>query len=194
MGNEKNEIEPGEKETSKILSLKEAMGAIKTDTKFFLKEKTGIVILSSILLLMVWGYHGNIELLHFAIGSWIFPCEAGCVRIPILSFIPWDRELISFWGGALLLVVIPCCIVRFYFKQPLSMYGLALPAKGKRTTGFLVFLIFMALAVASMLIAAKDKDMQALYPFYKTFTSIPINPLVIIASLSASNFKRSPSI
>lgn len=141
--------------------------------RFFLREKVGIIILSTILLLMLWGYHGNLELLSIFFKSWTFPCEKGCVRSTIFSFVPWDRELISFLGGAILLVLVPIGIIRLYFKQSLSSYGLSLPVQGKRKAAWMVFAVFMVFTAASMVIASGDHDMQALYPFYKTFTSIP---------------------
>jgi membrane protease YdiL (CAAX protease family) len=154
-------------------SAKEVFKLIGTYFRFFLREKVGVVILSTILLLLLWGYHGNLDLLKVFIKSWEFPCESGCDRTPIISGIPWDRELISFLGGALLLVVMPVLIIRFYFKQPLGNYGLLLPPKGKRKAGVIIFLVFMAITSVSMYVAAGNQDMQALYPFYKTFTGIP---------------------
>jgi hypothetical protein len=173
MENEKNPYNKQEVSFRDAASTKAVLGSIGQYLRFFLWEKVGIVILSTILLLLLWGNHGNLELLHFFIHSWNFPCEAGCVRVPILPSIPFDRELISFWGGALLLVVVPGCIVHFYFKDSLGSYGLALPARGKRKAGFMVFVIFLCLAGISMYVAALNLDMQALYPFYKTFTGIP---------------------
>ena len=142
--------------------------------KQFFKEKPGIIILSTIILLMAWGYHGNLELLKCFIPAWSPPGIDTLSRPPILSWVPWDRELISFWGGAFLLVIIPSLVIIFIFKQPLNLYGLGLPPKGKRTMGLVFFLALVILFCYPFYIAAKhhgEISMQSVYPSYKTFHS-----------------------
>lgn len=140
--------------------------------KPFFCHKPSIIILSAIILIMAWGYHGNLDLLKLIIPDWSPPGVDTLTRTPILCWVPWDRELISFWGGAFLLVVIPALIIIFCFKQPLSMYGLGLPPKGKRMTGLVFFLSLVIVFAYPFYIASKnhgDNSMQSVYPFYKTF-------------------------
>lgn len=139
--------------------------------KFFFTEKPGLIILTSILLLFVWGYHGNFDLLKLILPQWSNPGENTDTRVPILSWVPWDRELISFWGGALVVVFIPILVITIGFKQPLSDYGLAFPRKGKRLMGLWLFLTLVILLAYPFYIASKDSGMQGVYPFYKTFSS-----------------------
>jgi len=140
--------------------------------KSFFKEKIGIVILSAILLIMLWGYHGNLDLLQFVIKDWSAPGLFMDTRPQILSWVPWDRELISFWMGAFLLVIIPTIIIRFGFKHRIRDYGLALPTKEKRTAGFILFTTLVVISIFPFYLAAKNADMQLVYPFYKQFFSI----------------------
>jgi len=138
----------------------------------FFKERPAQIIGSAFLLLMLWGYHGELELLKFIIPSWTPPGVEVSTRTPLISFVPWDRELISFWGGAFLVVIIPMLIIKFGFKQKLSDYGLGLPEKGKRLLGLTVFLTLTLLCLFPFYIGAKDLGMQSVYPFYKNLTSV----------------------
>ena len=115
--------------------------------KRFFVERPGQIIGSAFSLIMIWVYHGNIELLGCFLPDWVVPGSDPGQRSQILSGISWDQELISFWVGALLLVVIPCFIIRFGFKQPLSNYGLGLPPKGRRVLAVLTFLILTAISL-----------------------------------------------
>ena len=138
----------------------------------FFKERPGQIIGSAFLLIMLWGYHGELELLKFIIPAWTPPGVDVSTRTSIISFVPWDRELISFWVGAILVVIIPMIIIRFGFKQKFSDYGLGLPEKGKRLLSLAVFLTLTILCLFPFYIGAKDTGMQSVYPFYKNFTSV----------------------
>jgi hypothetical protein len=150
---------------------KELLSLIGKTLKLYFSQKPFLIIFSAFLLLMLWGYHGNLELLKLLIPSWTEPGSDPAGRKPILPWVPWDRELISFWGGAFLVVVIPILIIRFFFKEPLRNYGLALPPKEKRTQALGAFLLLMLLA-PTFYIGSLDKGMQATYPFYKNFSSV----------------------
>ncbi|HMS66459.1 MAG TPA: hypothetical protein PKD83_14540, partial [Ignavibacteria bacterium] len=119
--------------------ISDVLKLIWSTLKTFYNERPGQIIGSAFLLIMIWGYHGNLELLKLVIPDWSDPGVDIGKRVPILSFAPWDRELISFWGGAALLVFIPMLIIKFGFKQKLSDYGLGLPPKGKRAFAVTVF-------------------------------------------------------
>lgn len=138
----------------------------------FFKDRLSIIILSSILLIMLWGYHGNLDLLKFIVKDWSPPGQATTTRLPVLPWVPWDRELISFWSGAFLLVVVPVLIIRFGFKQSPGEYGLAFPSKEKRRAGFVLFITLFLISLYPFYIAAKNAEMQAVYPFYKQFSGV----------------------
>ena len=137
----------------------------------FLKERPGQIIGSAFLLIMIWGTHGKLELLKYIWPDWRGPGQNLNDRPILLPGIPWDHELISFWGGALLVVVIPLIIIKFGFKQPLSHYGLGLPPKGRRMLALWTFLTLTLICVPAFWIGAHDPGMQQVYPFYKPFSS-----------------------
>lgn len=133
------------------------------------KERPGQIIGLAFILIMLWGTHGRIELLQ-----WIWPDYRGpgiyTGRSQLLAGVPWDHELISFWGGALLLVVIPVCVIKFVFRQPLSSYGLGLPPKGRRALALWTFLTLTVLSVPAFWLGAQNEEMRAIYPFYRPFS------------------------
>ncbi|MBE7173118.1 MAG: CPBP family intramembrane metalloprotease [Williamsia sp.] len=143
--------------------------AIKT----FFKERPGQIIMSAYLLLMLWGYHGNLELLHLVWNDYKGPGIELGTRPQLIAGIPWDNELISFWGGAFLVVVVPVLIIRFGFKEPLSSYGLGLPPRGRRSLAVIGTLVLLVVSLPAFYTGAHHPDMQALYPFYRPFTGVP---------------------
>ncbi len=147
--------------------LKLIWGSIKT----FFKERPGQIIGSAFLLIMLWGFHGNLEILNFVIPDWSYPGVDIYSRASLLHFVPWDREIISFFAGVFLVVIIPVFIIKFGFKQNLSDYGLGLPPKGKRMLGTMVFLTLTLFCILPFYIASNDKSMQEVYPFYKNLHS-----------------------
>lgn len=152
--------------------LSDVLKLIWTTVKTFYNERPGQIIGSAFLLIMVWGYHGNLELLKLIIPNWSDPGINTDTRIPLLSFVPWDRELISFWGGAIIVVFIPMLIIKFGFKQKLSDFGLGLPPKGKRSFAAAVFFTLTIICLIPFYFGSKDPGMQNVYPFYKSFSSI----------------------
>src|SRR5262249_47316717 len=110
----------------------------------FFKERPGQIIGSAFILLMVWGHHGKLELLRFVWPSWRGPGAKLPDRPSLLAGIPWDHELISFWGGALLVVVIPVLLIKFGFRQSLAEYGLGLPPSGRRSLAVWTFVTLTA--------------------------------------------------
>ena len=138
----------------------------------FFTEKPGIIILSAIVLLMLWGYHGELELLKMVWPAWHGPGIDIGSRPQIIPGIPWDNELISFWGGAILLVIVPILIIRFGFKQKLADYGFGLPPKNRRKLAWWVFIILTVLSLPAFIMSTGDADMQKLYPLYKPFDNV----------------------
>jgi hypothetical protein len=139
--------------------------------RFFI-ERPGQIIGSAFILIMIWGYHGRLEFLKFLLPGWLGPGSDPVTRLPILPYIPWDQELISFWIGALLLVIVPCLIIRLGFKQSLTAYGLGLPPKGRRKLAVLTFLMLTGLSLPAFWFGTKDGAMQSVYPLYRgTFSN-----------------------
>ena len=138
----------------------------------FPKERTGQIIGSAFFLLMLWGYHGNLELLKFILPGWVGPGVDIGSRQQIIPGLLWDNELISFWGGAFLLVILPILMIKFVFKQKLADYGLGLPPKGRRKLALMVFLALTVICIPAFLFATNDAGMRATYPFYRPFPTV----------------------
>jgi hypothetical protein len=135
-------------------------------------ERTGQIIGSAFILLMLWGYHGNFELLKLILPDWRGPGVDIGHRPALIPGVPWDNELISFWGGAVLLVVIPMLLIKFVYKQNLADYGLGLPPPGRRKLAMQTFLSLVAISLPAFLIATHNADMRATYPFYRPFSGV----------------------
>ena len=135
----------------------------------FFVERPGQIIGSAFFLIMLWGYHGELELLKLIWPVWSGPGKDLGNRSVLLPGIPWDHELISFCAGALLLVIIPMAIIKFGFKQSISDYGLGLPPKGRRALAALIFLVLMLIGLPLFWFGAHNPDMRAVYPFYRPF-------------------------
>ena len=119
-----------------------------------LKDKTSIILWSSFLLLVLWGKKGDAE--------FIFPEK---LRECLLPDLVWRDQLVSFIIGFILLVVIPCCIIKFRFKEPLSDYGLGWP-KERRRLGLLAFGVTLAIALPLFWFGSFDAQMQKEYPLF----------------------------
>ncbi len=136
----------------------------------FFRERPGQIIGSAFILLMLWGYHGELELLRIVWPSWRGPGIDLGNRPELIPGIPWDNELISFWLGAVLLVLIPMLIIRFGFRQPLADYGLGLPPRGRRRLALLSFLALTLVSAPAFLMGTRDPGMQQVYPLFRPFT------------------------
>jgi hypothetical protein len=141
--------------------------------RVFPKERTGQIIGSAFLLLMLWGYHGNLDLLKLVLPGYVGPGVGIGSRPQIIPGVLWDNELISFWGGAFLVVIIPILLIKFVFKQDLKAYGLGLPPKGRRNLAAWTFIALTLISIPAFLIATRNADMRATYPFYRPFSGIP---------------------
>jgi len=132
-----------------------------------------LIMLSAILLIMLWGSHGYVELLGLLITGWKGPASAGSPdRARLIAGLPWDQEWISFGIGALLLVLIPCAIVTVGFKERLRDYGLGGPKPGQWPFTLASSLLLAAFAYPLMYRAAKFPSMAALYPLFRDFRSL----------------------
>jgi hypothetical protein len=121
-------------------------------------DKPSIILWSSFLLLALWGFHGDMAIFTSILGEgWVESITFG---------LAWGKQLVSFIVGFLLMVVIPCLIIRFVFKESIRDYGLGLPEKDQRHKARVAF--FSLLAVASILVVfgSFDPSMQAEYPLF----------------------------
>jgi hypothetical protein len=137
----------------------------------FFKERHGQIICSTILLLVLWGWHGRMEWLSMLWSDWRGPGVDIGNRPVLIPGIPWDNELISFWAGAFLLVVVPMMMIKFLFRQPLTDYGLGLPPLGRRRLAFWSFLLLTLIPLAPFWLGTGDPSMCKEYPIYRPFTS-----------------------
>lgn len=137
----------------------------------FIKERPGQILGLGVVLIMLWGPHGNLELLKLIVPEWRGPGVDVESRAQLLPGIPWDQELISFWAGAVLLVIIPVIVIKFGFRQPLSSYGLGFPPKDRRLLALWTFLLLMGIGLPVFWLGSKDPAMRQLYPLYKSFSS-----------------------
>jgi hypothetical protein len=137
----------------------------------FLHDQTAAIIGSAFLVLMLWGYHGNLQLLGQFWSGWKGPGSDPATRAHIISGLPFDQEWISFFAGALIVVGIPCLLIRFVFQQPLSAYGLGLPPPGRRKLALISCSALFVVSMGGFYIGAQDASMRATYPLYRgTFT------------------------
>lgn len=135
------------------------------------RDPVGILIGSAFVLLMLWGTHGNLELLGLAWQGWEGPGSDPAGRATILPGIPWDQEWVSFWAGVVLVVGIPALIIKFGFGEKVSDYGLGLPAPGRRKLAAMSALALFGVSLPFFFAAAQNPGMQDLYPFFKGFES-----------------------
>lgn len=138
-------------------------------SKSALANRRGVVIISAIVLLLLWGTHGQMELLHLLLPAWQGPGSDPLTRQALIADIPWDQELISFWGGALLLVVVPSLIIKFGFRQSLAEYGLGLPAPGRGRIAFWGFWFLLLTCLPAFISGASEPAVRAVYPFFRQF-------------------------
>jgi hypothetical protein len=126
------------------------------NTVIRLKDKTAIILWSSFLLLILWGAEGDLKIFQKLLGkSWS-------------NFLPdvvWKEQLATFVMGFILLVVIPCCIIKFGFKEKLSEYGLGWP-KNRVKLGVLTFFVTLIVGLPVFWLGTKNPEMAAEYPLF----------------------------
>jgi hypothetical protein len=124
-----------------------------------LTDKTALILLSTFILLILWGSKGDMKIISKIFGE----------KWPEALFpgVPWNYQLASFIVGFLLLVVVPCCIIKFVFKERLSEYGLGWPKdKNRRKQSAIAFFLIMGIAVIPFFLSAFNPEMQEEYPLF----------------------------
>lgn len=136
------------------------------------RDPIGILLGSGIVALMLWGYHGNLELLGAVWDGWTGPGSDPTARAGIIPGIPWDQEWLSFWVGALLVVGIPAIVIRCVFKRRLRDFGLGLPPPGLRRLALMCAIGLFVVSFGTFYLYGHDPAMAATYPFFRDFDGI----------------------
>ncbi len=132
----------------------------------FCRERAGQIIGSAFLLIMIWGYHGELQVLRA-----IWPAFAA-PGFDLFAGLAWDRQLMGFLGGAVLLVLVPVLLIKLAYREPLAWYGLGFPPAGRRRLAFIGFLILMGLGAVAAFGGSRYPSMQETYPLYRDFASV----------------------
>ncbi len=151
-----------------------ALGRILSATVKLLlfRDDIGKILASSFVLLLLWGFQGNVEILSVFFRGWTGPgSEDNPRRASLIPGIPWDQEWISFFVGVFLLVVVPCFLIRWMFGDRLSDYGLGLPPKGRRKLALLASIATLVLGLPGIYLGTKNPAMRAIYPLFRGFSS-----------------------
>jgi membrane protease YdiL (CAAX protease family) len=145
------QIEDGEFSTVDILLI------IWTTTKK-LTDRASIILWSSFLLLMLWGFHGDMAILTHVFGK-------GWTKK--ISFdLAWGEQLVSFVVGFLLVVVIPCLVIKVGFKGKIKEYGLGVPDKDQKRKAWVAFFSLLIVTSIFVFAASFDGGMQEEYPLF----------------------------
>ncbi|UCH92374.1 MAG: CPBP family intramembrane metalloprotease [Candidatus Aminicenantes bacterium] len=159
-----------QKWVTKISALKNTTGSEDPDTLTIfqiivrtmktLTDKTAIILISAFTLLILWGSKGNMKILSNIFGeNWPGALFPG---------IPWHSQLASFVVGFLLLVVIPCCIIKFVFKERLSEYGLGWPKdNNSRKLGVIAFFVILGISIIPFYLGTFSAEIQEEYPLFR---------------------------
>ncbi len=135
-------------------------------------DRPGQIIVSTFILIMLWGTHGQLELLGYLWPDWRGPGKDLITRPSLIAGIPWDNEMISFFVGAVLLVFVPVLLIKFVYRQPLALYGLGLPRRSRWKLAFQSFLFVTAVSLPFFWFGSRLSEMRALYPLYRPFDSV----------------------
>lgn len=173
-------VEPSELNSPTILTV---LKMVWQTTRTFAREPTGQIVGTTFLLLMLWGYHGQIELLRYVWPDWRGPGVDLHTRPQLIPGVPWDNELISFLVGALLLVGVPVAVIRWGFRKRLRDFGLGLPPKGHRRVALITFVALVVISLPGFYLGTKSSSMREVYPLYR-----PLTPVSMFLSFEAVYF------
>jgi hypothetical protein len=151
--------------------VKELFRLVRDAIVLIVRDRTTTLIFASVLMLMLWGNQGSVNLLSAVWSGWTGPWSYGNPhRARILPGIPWDQEWIAFGIGALLLFVVPALIVKLAFRERLADYGFGLPPKDKRGLALWSALLLLVVGAPGAWFAAHNPEMRALYPMFRAFS------------------------
>lgn len=132
----------------------------------FLHDRVALIIASAFLLVMVWGQHGKLELVHGIWGGWRGPGSDPATRGTVIPGVAWDQEWASFWAGALLVVAVPAVLIKYVLHERLADFGLGLPRDRLRLT-VVSSLALLIIGLPIFYVGAQDAGMQQTYPLYR---------------------------
>lgn len=136
-------------------------------------DPVGMILASGFVLLMVWGYHGRLEIAGRLWQGWTGPGSPPEGRARILPGVAWDQEALSFAAGFVLLVIVPCILIKAVYRRNLSDFGLGLPARGKWRLTLVSTAMLLGFSLPAFFLGARDPEMRATYPLYRgTFTGL----------------------
>ena len=130
-------------------------------------DPAGMVIGSAFLVLMVWGYHGNLELLRRVWPGWHGIGSDPVTRQHLVPGIPWDHEWLSYLVGFVLVVGIPVVLIKFVYRERLRDYGLGLPRRDRWGLTLVSSALLLAVSLPVFYLGARDPGMRAEYPLYR---------------------------
>lgn len=132
--------------------------AIVRDTFDHLKTREGIILMSTLVGVVLWGPKGT-PIFSDLLTSWLR-------EIPAEEL--WRDQLLSFITGFLVLVVVPVCIIKYVLHERLVDFGLGL---GNFKLGSALTLVLIAASIPLFQIGANSTSMQLEYPML--FRGIP---------------------
>lgn len=125
--------------------------AIVADTFTHLKTREGIILMSTLVGVMIWGPKGT-PIFSSLLTSWLN-------EIPAESL--WREQLLSFITGSLVLVVAPILIIKLVLHERLVDFGLGL---GNFKLGSALTLVLIVFSVPLFQLGANSTSMQLEYP------------------------------
>lgn len=116
-----------------------------------LLTKPGIILMSTFVLMILWGPKGSPFFMDW-FGEWIheIPERTG-----------FRTQIVSFVSGFILLIIIPFLIIKFRFKEKLTQYGLGL---GNVKLGLQLLGVVLLISIPIFYFGTFDDDMQNEYP------------------------------
>jgi membrane protease YdiL (CAAX protease family) len=131
-----------------------------------LREPIGLLLAAVLVGLALWGGSGAVPLLSYAFDGWR-PFQDPTGRPEVLPGIPWDQEWIAYAIGVVLLVLVPCALIRWRFKHDLRDYGLGLPEQRSVRLSLFTAVVLAVASLPLFVLSAGDESMQATYPLYR---------------------------
>jgi hypothetical protein len=147
-------------------TVKGFVGVIIRMTLRPLRTPAGMILASAIVLLMVWGHDGELPLLHQLWSGWR-PSTDPTGRPSVIPGLAWDQEWVSFAAGVVLLVLVPCFLIKVVFRHRLRDYGLGLPERNRMKLSAFSAAFLLLASLPFFLLSTGDEGMQATYPLYR---------------------------
>jgi membrane protease YdiL (CAAX protease family) len=124
---------------------------IVRETYDHLKTREGIILMSTLLGVMIWGPKGTPIFSEF-LTSWL-------KAIPAEEL--WRDQILSFITGSVVLVVVPICIIKFVLHERLADFGLGL---GNFKLGSALTLVLILVSIPLFCFGSSSESMRVEYP------------------------------